>query len=112
MTAIYPPLVNSQWATGDEERLAKIVLHGVWGPMEVNGTTYDPSKGVPPMTAFGSILSDREIAAVLTYTRNSWGNKAPAVSEKTVKRVRSENTNRTIFWKPEELLKAHPFPAE
>ncbi|MFT7489751.1 MAG: mono/diheme cytochrome c family protein/glucose/arabinose dehydrogenase [Candidatus Promineifilaceae bacterium] len=112
MAAVYPPLVDSPWVTGNEERIAKIVLHGVWGSMDVNGTTYDPSKGVPPMTAFGSILSDKEIAAVLTYTRNSWGNKAPAVSEKTVKRIRSENTDRTIFWKPEELLQAHPFPAE
>jgi len=105
---IYPPLVNSPWVTGSEERLAKITLHGLWGPIEVNGKKFDPAKGIPPMTAFGSILNDEELAAVLTYVRNSWGNKASAVKPETVKAVRKATKDRTIFWKPEELLKDHP----
>ncbi|MFT7515006.1 MAG: mono/diheme cytochrome c family protein, partial [Candidatus Omnitrophota bacterium] len=105
---VYPPLAGSTWVTGSEERLIKATLHGLWGKIEVNGVTYDPSKGVPPMTAFGSILKDQEIAAALTYVRNSFGNKAPVVQAAEVKRVRAENSTRSIFWKPEELLKAHP----
>jgi mono/diheme cytochrome c family protein/lysophospholipase L1-like esterase len=105
---VYPPLVGSAWVTGDEERLTKLALHGLWGKIEVNGKAYDPAKGVPPMTAFGSLLDDEEMAAVLTYVRNSWGNKAAPVKPETVKKVRTENSDRSIFWKPEELLKQHP----
>ena len=44
-------------------------------PMVVNGQTYDPARGVPPMTAFRALLNDEETAAVLTFVRNTWGNK-------------------------------------
>jgi mono/diheme cytochrome c family protein/lysophospholipase L1-like esterase len=105
---VYPTLVNSPWVTGDEERLIKLTLHGLWGIIEVNGKVYDPAKGVPPMTAFGSLLKDDEVAAVLTYVRNSWGNKADPVKPETVKKVREATKDRSTFWKPEELLKDHP----
>jgi mono/diheme cytochrome c family protein/glucose/arabinose dehydrogenase/lysophospholipase L1-like esterase len=105
---VYPPLTESPWVTGDEERLIKLTLHGLWGPIEVNGKIYDPAKGVPPMTAFETLLNDEEVAAVLTYVRNSWGNKAPPVKPETVKRVREATKDRSTFWKPEELLKDHP----
>jgi mono/diheme cytochrome c family protein/lysophospholipase L1-like esterase/sugar lactone lactonase YvrE len=104
----FPPLVGTPWVSGSDERMAKIVLHGMHGKIEVNGKVYDPDKGVPPMTAFGSILKDEEIAAVLTYVRNSWGNKAAPVSADTVKKVRAATKDRSIFWKPEDLLKDHP----
>lgn len=104
----FPPLVGTPWVTGSDERMAKIVLHGMHGKIEVNGKLYDPDKGVPPMTAFGSILKDEEIAAVLTYVRNSWGNKAAVVKPETVKKVRAATKDRSIFWKPEDLLKEHP----
>ena len=48
------------------------------------------------------------MAAVLTYVRNSWGNKAAPVIPETVKKVRAATKDRSIFWKPEELLKDHP----
>jgi mono/diheme cytochrome c family protein len=60
------------------------------------------------MTAFGSLLDDKELAAVLTYVRNSWGNKAPIVTPQSVQRVRQSNKARSTFWTPEELLKVHP----
>ena len=94
---LYPPLADSAWVTGDEERLIKLTLHGLWGKIDVNGVTYDPAKGIPPMTAFGALLDDKEVAAVLTYVRNSWGNKAEPVSHKTVKKVRSANAKRDMF---------------
>ena len=104
----FPPLVGTPWVTGDEERLTKLVLHGLWGVIEVNGKVYDPAKGVPPMTPFASMLDDKEVAAVLTYVRNSWGNQAPPVKPETVKKVRAATKDRSTFWKPEELLKDHP----
>jgi mono/diheme cytochrome c family protein len=76
--------------------------------MEVKGVTYDPAKGVPPMTPFGALLSDEELAGVLTYVRNTWSNKAAPVLPATVAKVRAATKDRSIFWTPEELLKAHP----
>lgn len=109
---IYPSLVGSAWVTGDEERLIKLALHGLWGPMDVHGKRYDPAKGVPPMTAFRSLLTDEELAAVLTFVRNTWGNTASAIAPGSVKRVRSETITRTTFWSPADLLAEHPLEPE
>ena len=106
---IYPPIADSKWVTGNKDRLIKIVLHGVWGKMEVNGKIYDPEKGVPPMTAVGAMFNDKEVAAVLTYVRSSWGNAASDVTESEVKAIREATKDRTMFYKPEELLEEHPF---
>ena len=108
-TNVYPPLVGSPWVLGSEDRLIKMTLHGLWGKMKVNGKTYDPARGVPPMTAFRSILKDEELAAVLTFVRNTWGNKGSKVEPEDVRRVRESTVKRSIFWTPEELLVEHPF---
>ena len=109
---VYPSLVGSAWVNGSEERLVKMALHGLWGKLEVNGKTYDPSRGVPPMTAFKNLLNDDEIAAVLTFVRNTWGNSASVISPETVKQVRASTIDRTTFWVPDELLAEHPLEAE
>jgi len=105
---IYPPLVPSAWVTGSEDRLIKLSLHGLWGPIEVNGVTYDPGKGVPPMTAFKALLDDKEMAAVLTFVRNTWGNKASVVTPKKVKEVRAATKEQQAFYAPADLLKLYP----
>jgi putative membrane-bound dehydrogenase-like protein len=112
MGVIYPTLVGSPWVLGSEERLAKSVLHGLWGPMTVNGQTYDPARGVPPMTAFRALLNDEETAAVLTFVRNTWGNKASPVTADLVAKVRKDTASRSTFWNPDELLAAHPLEAD
>ena len=109
---VYPTLVGSPWVTGSEERLVKLALHGMWGKLTVRGKVYDPARGVPPMTAFRDLLNDKELAAVLTFVRNSWGNKGSVIDPATVARVRKESSGRNIFWKPEELLAAHPLEKE
>ncbi len=109
---VYPPLVGSPWVNGSEERLVKMTLHGMWGKITVNGKIYDPALGVPPMTAFRSLLNDEELAAVLTFVRNTWGNNASIIQPETVKRIREQTIERTTFWKPEELLAEHPLEAE
>ncbi|QEG41016.1 PVC-type heme-binding CxxCH protein [Roseimaritima ulvae] len=108
---VYPSLINSPWVLGDEDRLIKLSLHGLWGKLTVHGKTYDPARGVPPMTAFRSLLKDDELAAVLTFVRNTWGNEAAPVSPEKVKQVRQETIDRTTFWTPDELLKEHPMEA-
>ncbi|WP_146901259.1 PVC-type heme-binding CxxCH protein [Adhaeribacter aerolatus] len=101
----FPPLSGTPWVTGNDERLIKIVLKGLHGPIEVAGQKY---AGQVPMTPFGGMLKDEDVAAVLTYVRNSFGNKAPAISPDKVKEVRAATTNKTGFYSPTELLKLHP----
>jgi mono/diheme cytochrome c family protein len=84
--------------TGDEGRLARVILHGLSGDIEVAGTTYS---GVMP--GWGMMFKDDELAAVMTYIRSSWGNKAPAVRPETVARVRQESAGRTAPWTAVEL---------
>jgi mono/diheme cytochrome c family protein len=101
----FPPLSGSEWVMGNEERLIKVVLKGMAGPIEVNGKKYP---GQVPMTPFNGLLRDDEVAAVLTYVRNSFGNKAAAVTPEKVKAVREAIKDKNGFYSPEELLKQHP----
>ncbi len=105
----FPPLTGTPWVLGDEDRLIKLTLHGLMGPMEVQGRPY---AGQVPMTAFGGLLKDEEVAAVLTYVRNAFGNKAPAIAADKVRAVRAATTDKTGFYSPEELLKQHPDDAK
>lgn len=104
----YPPLAGSDWLDGNDERLIKLVLHGLEGPLEVNGKKYGPEQGTPPMTRFNELLKDDEVAAVLTYVRNSWGNQGAAVKPKTVATIRKAHEKRYIPWNAAALLKEHP----
>ena len=107
---IYPPIVDTEWVNGDKTRLIKLVMHGLWGPITIKDTLYDPQKGVPPMTALGAMYSDSELAAVLTYVRHSWGNNSGSVTPGEVKAVRQATRDQTTFYSPDELLKQHPLP--
>lgn len=101
----FPPLEESEWVK-DEDRLIKLTLNGLYGPIEVKGTKYP---GLVPMTPFGGMLNDQEMAAVLTYVRNSFGNKFPAIDPAKVKQVREATKEKVGFYTPEEILKLHPF---
>lgn len=78
-----PPLINTKYVTGDKKRLIGIVLKGLTGGVEVDG--YDYNNPMAPH----NYLKDQEIADVLTYVRNSFGNKATAVTAAEVKAVRA-----------------------
>lgn len=97
----YPPLAGSSWVTGDERRLVRVVLHGLTGEIDVEGQTY--AGAMPP---WGPTLKDEEIAAVATYVRNSWGNKAAAVATATVAQLRAAHKARTAPWTAAELAQA------
>ena len=109
---VYPPLTRSPWVNGSEERLIKMSLHGLWGEITVGGKTYGPARGTPPMTAFRDLLDDKEMAAVLTFVRNTWDNQASPIRPETVAKVRAETDARTTYWTPTELLADHPLEAE
>lgn len=77
----FPPLANSDYLMARKDKGAGIVLHGLSGKISVNGKEYD---GVMPQMQ----LTDDEIASILTYVRNSWGNKGDLVKASEVKAVR------------------------
>jgi mono/diheme cytochrome c family protein/glucose/arabinose dehydrogenase len=96
----FPPLANSEWVIGNPDRIIKLTLHGMMGPFVLNGKKYD---GLVPMTAFGGMLDDVEVAAVLTYVRNNFGNKAPAVNPAEVTAVRAATKDHQGFYQALEL---------
>jgi len=80
-----PPLAGSEWVnTKGFGRLAHIPLTGLNGPLTVEGKDWNLS-----MAAMGAALSDADLANVLTYVRESWGNKAGPVTADDVKSVRA-----------------------
>ena len=97
--AMFPPLAGSEWVQGSEDRLIRLTLHGITGPIEVKGVKYP---GAVPMTPF-KFLSDAEVADVLTFVRNSFGNKANPVSPQTVQKVRAATKDQATFYQASEL---------
>jgi mono/diheme cytochrome c family protein len=85
MAGMFPPLAKSEWVNGTEERVIRIVLHGLSGPISVAGQQF----GSQAMPTFAS-QSNENIAAVLTYIRQEWGNSAPAVSAEKVAEIRTK----------------------
>lgn len=89
-----PPLVNSEWVNGSEERLIRIVLFGLQGPIRVAGTDYNSA-----MPAFGRVAgsgfnwTDEKVAAVLTFIRQEWGNKAGPITPEKVAEIRTKEAD-------------------
>lgn len=94
-----PPLAGTDWAGYSPERLIRIVIHGLRGPIKVKGQTYEMD-----MPALG-VLDDEQIASALTYTRREWGHTYSAVTAEMVKKVRQETEKREEAWTEAELLK-------
>ena len=99
---VFPTLINTEYVNGSAERMAAIVLKGVMGPITVNGAAYDNI--MPPQEA---MLTDDKIAAVLTYVRGNFGNKAGAVKAEVVADARKKFASKTTMWSEAEL-KAWP----
>lgn len=93
-----PPLAGSEWVAGSVNRLARIPLAGLAGPVTVKGQQWNLA-----MPAMGAALSDEDLAAVLTYMRQSWGNKASEVTPAQVKAVRGEVGARSQPFTAEQL---------
>jgi len=92
LAGIFPPLAASPWVTGSEQRLVQILLHGIQGPLDVLGTTYN---GLMPSW---KMLSDGELAAVATYVRAAFGNQASAITAELVAAERTATASRMTPW--------------
>lgn len=93
----FPPLVQSAWVLEDNNTLIRILLHGLLGPIEVLGKTYNSV-----MPAWGH-LDDNSLAAVMLYIRRSWGNQGDAITPEMVASLRSEAPSRRTPWSAPEL---------
>jgi cbb3-type cytochrome c oxidase subunit III len=93
LPGVFPPLAGSNWVNGRDTTLMQILLHGITGTLTVNGTSYNGA-----MPAFGTQLSDAEIAAVLTHVRSQWGNKGGPVSASQVATQRAATASRNQPW--------------
>ncbi len=99
----FPPLAGSDWATGNEERVIRVVLHGMSGKVTVKDASFNGN-----MPAFGQGLgfnwTDDKVAAVLSYVRQSWGNSAPMITKEKVTEIRTKGAaGRKTAWTPAEL---------
>ena len=94
-----PPLAGSEWVVGAPDRLARIVLHGLRGPLMVNGMSYNLD-----MPAAG-FLTDEQVAGVLTYIRREWDHEAQPVTPGFVAEIRLKHAWRSDAWTAAELLK-------
>lgn len=89
----YPPLAGSEWVTGGTERLAALILHGLSGPISVKGQNYS---GAELMPAHAEIFSSAEIAQVMSYIRNTWGNEASFVTTEMVDAARDKFSSQSV----------------
>lgn len=94
-----PTFVGSEWVITDNTgRLIRIPLQGLNGPIKVKGEDWNLA-----MPAMGAALPDADLAAVLSYMRNAWGNKASLITPEEVAAVRAATASRTQPWTGAEL---------
>lgn len=93
MKGLGPQLDGSDWVTGNEERLISILLHGLSGPITLNGKKFE-SPAVMPGLSFNPLATDAKLAGVATYVRNNWSNRAKPVEETFVKSIREKLKDR------------------
>ena len=99
---VFPPLVKSEYVTGDPERMIAIILNGVMGPIEVDGKSYNNL-----MPAQGAVLTDTKISQVASFVRATFGEGASPVSPEQVAEARKKYGLRPTGWTEAEL-KAFP----
>lgn len=99
LEGLAPPLVDSEWAVGSAERLVRIVLKGIRGPINVKGRKWELE--MPSLT----VLPDEDIANLLTYIRREWGHSASPISPELVGKIRQEISKREEAWTEAELLR-------
>ncbi len=94
----FPPLAGSDWLNAPgPNRIVRIVLNGLTGPIRVEGGPNGPVGLNATMAPLGGTYTDEKVGAALTYVRQQWGNKASKITPDQVRTIR-------------EAIKAHPAP--
>jgi protein SCO1 len=97
----YPSLAGSDWVTGAPNRLTTLVLEGMRGGE-------DGAPTGPVMPAWKAVLTPANMAALLTYIRQAWGNAAPSISTRYVQKLDYQFASRPAFWSWKELEALRP----
>jgi mono/diheme cytochrome c family protein len=107
IAALAPPLNNSEWVTGDRDKLIAIVLYGLTGPVKENKKLYKSPEinGEMPGLAHNKDITDETIAQVLSYIRKNWNNNASGISRDEVIKIRQYWNERQQPFTMEELMK-------
>jgi mono/diheme cytochrome c family protein len=95
---VFPPLVKSEYVSGNPERLIAIILNGVMGPIEVDGKPYNNM-----MPAQGAVLTDTKISQVASFVRATFGDGAGPVTPEQVSEARKKYGTRPAGWTEAEL---------
>lgn len=102
----FPPLAGSDIVLGlngfGENHLARIVMNGLVGPLDKGGSHYGT------MISWIDVLTDDQLAAVLTYIRQAWGNQAGPITPDAIAALRAEVSQHDEPWTIEELKKLPP----
>ena len=103
---VYPPLAGSDWVSTDPALITNIILKGLKGEIKVNGETY----GTTGIVMNPIAISDRQIANVVTYVRQAWGNEADPIEifEDDVASVREDYSDKQDQWVFEQLKEIYP----
>ena len=98
---VYPPLVASNWVTGHPQVVSRILINGLNGPILVKGSKYNGN--MPAFGSSGLALSDKDIAGVITYIRQEWGNSASDVTVATIAEYSDLYAGRSVPWQAADL---------
>ena len=96
---VFPPLAGSEWVAKDASIAVRNIINGMQGPVTVKGMTYNSM--MPPVAG----LSDKDIADVVNYVNNSWGNAGPNVTEAEVAAIKKKYADRKTPWTAAEYEK-------
>ena len=96
---VFPPLAGSEWVAKDASIAVRNIINGMQGPITVKGMTYNSM--MPPVAG----LSDKDIADVVNYVNNSWGNAGPNVTEAEVAAIKKKYADRKTPWTAAEYEK-------
>ena len=96
---VFPPLAGSEWVAKDASIAVRNIVNGMQGPVTVKGVTYNSM--MPPVAG----LSDKDIADVVNYVNNTWGNNGPTVTEAEVTAIKKKYADRKTPWTAAEYEK-------
>ena len=96
---VFPPLAGSEWVSKDASIAVRNIINGMQGPVTVKGMTYNSM--MPPVAG----LSDKDIADVVNYVNNTWGNAGPSVTEAEVAAIKKKYADRKTPWTAAEYEK-------
>jgi mono/diheme cytochrome c family protein len=97
MAGVGTALAGSEWVNDDPAKLVRIVLHGF------DGGAAEQGENIPNDMPGHAFLPDDDVAAILTYMRQSWGNNASPVEPGVIHEIRSATSDRRDIWTPDEL---------